>query len=481
MSRRYVTACSLLIALFSCFPAAASAAETASVRETLIRVLSLRDYNTCVVLIGTTLLGMSGGIVGVFMLLRRQSLIGDVVGHSALPGIAIAFIISQVIAPGSAKNLPMLMTGAFVAGITGALCVMVIDRFSRVRADAALAIVLSLFYGLGTALLTVIVRIPSASKAGLKDFLNGKTASLVESDVWIFAIGSILLVLVVLLLFKEFTLLSFDRNFASASGWRVAWLDALLIGLVAGVTIVGMQTVGLILVVAILIIPAASARFWSDRVAGLTAIAALIGALSAALGTLLSAMAPKLAAGAVIVLSGSFLFAISLVFGTKRGLLWRWWEQRRLKQRIGRMDLLRTAYELIEMSSPGHDVSEHQLLQFRLSRQQLLAARSWSSTQLERLLLSGVLDGKLNQHADLTFSLTPDGAALARRAVRNHRLWELYLINYADVAPSQADYDADRIEHVLGPQLILELELRLAEQDGSRLPVSPHHLSRPVE
>lgn len=448
--------------------------------HTVMRILLLRDYNTRVILLGTTLLGMSGGIVGVFMLLRKRSLIGDVVGHSALPGIAIAFIVSQIMAPGTGKNLPMLMTGAFFAGLTGALCVMLIERYSQIRADAALAIVLSLFYGLGTALLTVIQRMPTGSSAGLQTYLNGKTAALLAADVWIFAISSLALMLLTLSLFKEFTLLCFDGDYASASGWPVMLLDALLIGLVAGVTIVGMQTVGLILVVAILIIPAASARFWTDEVHWLTGIAALLGAISSALGTLVSAVAPRLAAGAVIVLSGSFIFMISLLLGSQRGLVWRWLEQQRLQRRIGRHDLLRAIYEQIERLEPDDDISEQRLLQVHVTRAQLQEMRSWNASRLDRLIRRAIRDEDLDQNGDQSFSLTPEGAALARRAVRNHRLWELYLIAYADIAPSHADYDADRIEHVLGPQIIRELEAGLIQQNDQRLPASPHTLIPPA-
>ncbi|WP_437227706.1 iron chelate uptake ABC transporter family permease subunit [Planctomicrobium sp. SH661] len=475
-SLRHLRQLCLACALVICGATAVDAAERAAGPSSSYRVFLLQDYNTRVVLLGTTFLGMSGGIVGVFMLLRKRSLIGDVIGHSALPGIAIAFIVSQVMAPGSGKNLPLLMSGAFLAGLCGALCVMLIERNSPIRADAALAIVLSLFYGLGTALLTVIQRMPTSSAAGLQFYLNGKTASLLASDVWVFALSSLAITALTLALFKELTLLCFDDGYASASGWPVMWLDALLVGLVAGVTIVGMQTVGLILVVAILIIPAASARFWTNEVHRLTWIAAALGGISAAMGTLVSAMAPRLAAGAVIVLSGSCLFLFSLLMGTKRGLFWRWLEQQRLQKRIGSHDLLRAAYEKIESLEPDDDISEQRLLKARLTRAQLQEMRSWSPRRLSQLIRQAIVDENIEINTDRTLSLTPNGAALARRAVRNHRLWEIYLITYADIAPSHADYDADRIEHVLGPQLIRELEERLAKRDDLSLPASPHSL-----
>ena len=461
--------------ILSAAPVSAQDVSGDSRFDQFLRVVSLRDYNTQVVLLGTALLGMCGGLVGVFMLLRKRSLIGDVIGHSALPGIAIAYIITQLAQPGSAKNVPMLVLGAFLAGLLGALCVMLIDRFSRLKSDAALAIVLSIFYGLGTALLTVIQQLPTASSAGLKTYLNGQTAALTASDVGIFAVFAFVLCLVTLLLFKELALLCFDDDFAAATGWPVFWLDALLLGLVVGVTIVGMQTVGLVLVVAILIIPASAARFWTDELHWLTAISALIGALAAVVGTIASAMYPKIAAGAVIVLSGSVMFLISMLIGKKRGLIWRGLEHRRVQRRIGRHDLLRSVYELIEADSQ-EEISENRLLQMQFRFDDLLNSRSWSRSRLHGLIQQALRDETLEFHPSGTYSLTPEGAALARRAVRNHRLWEIYLITYADVAPSHVDTDADRIEHILGPEMIRELEARL-EGDETKMPSSPHSLS----
>jgi manganese/zinc/iron transport system permease protein len=445
--------------------------------DDVLRVLLLRDYNTRVVLLGTMLLGMCGGVVGVFMLLRKRSLVGDVVGHAALPGIALAFLFTEAMRPGLGKSVPILLLGALLAGVAGALCVMLIDRYSRIKADASLAIVLSLFYGVGAALLTVVQRTPTGSAAGLQDYLDGKTASLIAVDVWLFAGSAVVLLVVTLLLSKELTLLCFDADFAASLGWRVFLLDGLLTGLVVGVTIIGMQSVGLILVVAILIIPAASARFWTDDVFRMIWISAGIGAVAAASGTLLSALYAKVAAGAVIVLSGSGLFVLSLCFGTRRGIFWRWSAQRRIRRRTGRHDLLRAIYELAESlqaeaADETGEPDDAALLQFPVTRETLLCKRGWDRRRLETLIRDAVRERLLAPQGDGTFRLTPDGAALARRAVRNHRLWELYLITYADIAPSHVDRDADQIEHVLDADVIRELERRMP----GAMPPSPHPL-----
>lgn len=465
-----------IIATCSLISLLAADSESVSFLSDVWRVVTLQDSTTRTVLLGTTLLGVSGGIVGVFMLLRKRSLIGDVVGHSALPGIAIGFLLSQFFNPLAAKNMWFLVPGAFIAGLLGALCVLAVDRYSRLKSDAALAIVLSLFYGLGTALLTVVQQLPTAHAAGLQSFLNGKTATLVDSDVRAIGISAAVLCLVTLLLTKELTLLCFDDDFASATGWPIFWLDALLLGLVVGVTVLGMQTVGLILVVALLVIPAASARFWTDDVRQLLWTSACLGGIAAAAGTVVSSLAPRLAAGAVIVLSGTVLFILSLFLGPRRGLVWRWREQRMLQRRIGRNDLLRAAYELAEDAVPGNNVSEAQLIEARFGFRQLLALRSWSAGRLSRLLTQAERDELLTRSSMGVIRLTGEGAALARRAARNHRLWEIYLISYADVAPSRVDRDADRIEHILGPEMVRELERRLGAGDPFAMPASPHQL-----
>ncbi|MCA9080810.1 MAG: metal ABC transporter permease [Planctomycetaceae bacterium] len=449
---------------------------TPSPSSTLQRVLGLRDYNTRVVLLGTTLLGISGGVIGVFTLLRKRSLIADVVGHSALPGIAIAFLLTEIIRPGTGKNVPLLMLGATLSGLLGAVLVLLITRSSRIRSDAAMAVVLSTFYGLGTALLTVVQHVPTASAAGLKDYLNGKTASLVAGDVWIFAIASACLLCIATVLFKEFSLVCFDEDYAASEGWPVWSLDGLLTALVVGITILGMQSVGLLLVVAVLIIPASAARFWSHDIRRMTVIAGIIGGLAAATGTILSALGPRLAAGAVIVLCGTGLFLLSMLFGWRRGWIWTWVESRRMQRRIGRHDLLRATYEIIESQHAEgrrHVPTDAELLNAPVDLNQLVGMRTWSRSRVQHLIRSACHESLLIPHRG-AWRLTPEGAALARRAVRNHRLWELYLITFADVAPSRVDRAADRIEHVLEPETIRLLELRLETQQAGLMPTSPH-------
>lgn len=433
----------------------------------VLRVLSLRDHNTRVVVIGVGALGLAAGMIGTFLLLRKRALLGDALSHATLPGIGIAFLFMVAIG-GEGKSLPGLLTGATVAGLLGVLAILFIRRFSKLKEDAALGIVLSVFFGIGVAVQGIIVKSSRGGTAGLETFIYGKTASMVASDAWTIAIAALVIALLCVLLLKEWTLLCFDAPFASAQGWPVKWLDLLLMAAVTAVTVIGLQAVGLILMIALLIIPPAAARFWTERLLPMLVFAAVIGAASGASGAIASALFDKLPAGAVIVLMASLAFVVSMFFGRSRGLLVRWAAHRELTRRIAEQHLLRALFE--RMEAAGAEIPTDQPLA------ELLRDRSWAPGQLLRIASRAAREGLVIELPGQRIRLSDEGLAEARRLVRNHRLWEIYLIAHADVAPSHVDRDADAIEHVLGQSMVRKLELLLADQQRREkpLPASPH-------
>jgi len=242
------------------------------------------------------------------------------------------------------------------------------------------------------------------------------------------------------------------------------------------VTIIGMQSVGLILVVATLIIPPASARFWTDDIRRMTLGAGLVGGLSSFGGTIMSALFPNIAAGAVIVLTGSFLFVVSLCFGAKRGIVIHWLQQRKLRRDIGRVDLLRATFELVEQAVNDPTPTVEQLVGHNVRFGDVLSMRAWETSTVRRLLSTAARDGLVRVTGRDDWQLTSSGAEEARRIARNHRLWEMYLMQYAHIAPSHVDRDADLIEHVLDPDIVAELERQL-DQTAGEVPVSSHATS----
>lgn len=448
--------------------------EQSPVFPAFLRVITLQDHTTRTVLLGTLLLGATSGIVGTFMLLRRQALIGDVVSHSALPGVAIAFLIGEIAAPGEGRSLGWLLTGAAVAGLLAVASTTVIARFSQIKPDAALATVLGVFFGFGAVLFKVVQEIPSGNRAGLQTFILGSAATMTSGDVDLILKASAVVLVLCLLMFKELSLLCFDEDFAAAQGWPVTRLDFGLMALVVAVTVVGLQSVG-ILMVALLITPPTAARFWTESLGKMTAIAAGIGGASAVVGTAASATVPKLAGGPTIVLAGSFLFVISILFGSQRGLIGRWRQQSRTQRRVGRDHLLRALFEIIETRIPNSTtMAVEQLSAECVPLDELVRRRSWSSQRVKRLLDRAFQRGDVILDPSGAWRLSRAGAREACRAVRNHRLWEIFLISSADIAPSHVDRDADFIEHVLDPEVVEDLESLLAESDPRVIPPSPH-------
>jgi manganese/zinc/iron transport system permease protein len=437
------------------------------------RVLLLEDYNTRVVVGGTLLLGVAAGVIGSFTLLRKRALMGDALSHAMLPGIGLAFMVS-VAAGGTGKSLPLLLTGATLSGLLGLGVILLVRNLTRLKEDAALGIVLSVFFGAGVALLGVVQRMGQGHSAGLESFIYGKTASMIASDAARIGVVAVVVLALCTLLFKEFRLLCFDADYASSQGWPTVLLDALMMGMVVLVTVIGLQAVGLILIIALLIIPPAAARFWTERLGVMALLAALMGAMACAIGAAASALFPNLPSGAMIVLVGALWFLLSLLFGVRRGILVRWFRRRELSRKVRQQHLLRAAYELME----GDDVVpnlETALASRPIPIRSLLGMRSWSFRELRRELRRAAHAGQVVVDSEDRVFLTPEGYALAARMVRNHRLWELYLITHADIAPSHVDRDADAIEHVLGPGMIHTLELLLAEDRAPvAVPASPH-------
>lgn len=474
----------LLLALFSTLaaaPAADAQQHLHTVRgaswpalEQFLRVATLQDYNTRIVVLGTAFLGLGCGTIGSFLLLRKRALLGDALSHATLPGIALAFFV-MVLAGGSGKWLPGLLIGAAITGVLGVITVLFIRNATRLKEDAGMGIVLSVFFGIGVAILGIVTRMGRGSAAGLENFIVGKTASMLLSDAQLILGVAIVVAILCALLYKEFTLICFDQDFARSQGWPVVALDLVMMALVTAVTVIGLQAVGVILIVAMLVIPPAAARFWTENLRTMLLLAALIGAISGLLGAALSALMPGLPAGAVIVLVATGAFGLSMLLGTSRGVLVRSMESHRLNRRVHRQNLLRAVYEWLE----SHAATPDQLESIAVPLSELLRRRSWSPGRLSAEIRRARRDKLLLSPDAQHVRLTPRGVEEAQRVVRNHRLWEMYLIAHADIAPSHVDRGADMIEHVLGEEMVSELEQLLADQRPQPVPFSPHLIRSP--
>lgn len=289
----------------------------------------LFDYTLRTVALGTAVLGLVSGTLGAFAFLRRQSLIGDAISHAALPGVVLAFMLTGI------KGPAVLMAGAAAAGIAGVLLVIAITRNTRIKQDAALGIILSVFFGFGLMLLTFLQRDPNARQAGLNHFLFGQAATLLGGDVLMMAIFGGAALLLLALFWKEFKLLSFDRDFGASLGFPMPMLEVGITLLLVVAIVIGLQAVGVVLMSAMIVAPAAAARQWTDRLGLMVVLSGLFGAAAGVTGTAISGLASGLSTGPVIVLCISGIAAFSLLFGGSRGIVWAWLRRWRNRQALG--------------------------------------------------------------------------------------------------------------------------------------------------
>ncbi|CAG0926611.1 Manganese transport system membrane protein MntC [Thermoflexales bacterium] len=286
------------------------------------------DYTLRTVALGAGVLGLVSGALGGYAVLRKQALLGDAVSHAALPGIALAFMLTGSKAP------LVLVLGAAIAGWLATLLVISIVKTTRIKDDSALGLLLSVFFGFGLMLLTFIQRTPDAAKAGLDKFLFGQAATLLASDVLTMSVLGLIVLALVALLWKEFKLLTFDPAFGASLGFRMRFLDVALTTLIVVAIVVGLQTVGVVLMSAMIVAPASAARQWTDRLAVMIGLAGLFGALAGVSGAVISSSTTQLPTGPTIVLSISVLVFFSLCLAPNRGLVWSWARRQRNKRQL---------------------------------------------------------------------------------------------------------------------------------------------------
>ena len=306
------------------------------------------DYTLRTITLGTAVLGAICGMLGSFAVLRKQSLLGDAISHAALPGIAVAFLIT------GAKDSNILLLGALVSGLLGVFWIRGITTKTHLKTDTALGLILSLFFGLGMLLLTYIQKQPNANQAGLDTYLFGQAATLVESDVILMSIVTGISLVILLLFWKEFKLLLFDKNYAITLGFNTKLIDGLISFFIVLAIVIGLQTVGVVLMSAMLLAPAAAARQWTNKLSTMVFIAAIFGAISGIVGTGISASQNNLSTGPVIVLVAAVFVAISFIFSPDRGILFK---QLRLIRNRRDLELKKTLHFMYNIVKKHDDIS----------------------------------------------------------------------------------------------------------------------------
>ena len=314
----------------------------------------LTNYTAIVVLIGTSIIGSVAGALGSFAVLRKQSLLGDCIAHAALPGICFAFLISY------SKQPEVLLLGAIMAGGVGALFLHIIQEYSDLKRDAALGIILSVFFGFGLVLLTYIQSTGSAKQSGLNVYLFGNASTLLRSDIYLMGVLGLVVSIIVILFWKEFKVVTFDKDFAATLGYPKSKIDFFITFLTVIAIVIGLQAVGVVLMSALVIAPAVAARQWTDQLYKMVILSSVFGVVSCVLGVIISGTILKIPTGPIIVIVVSCIVVISLFFAPKRGIVISYFRHLNQKATIDSDRILLNLYQFSEVQKDptfAHDIA----------------------------------------------------------------------------------------------------------------------------
>lgn len=436
-------------------------AADATAWQQLIRFWSLGDPSVRAVLAGVLLLGLCSGLLGSFVVLRKMSLLGDSLGHAVLPGVCLGFLVNQT------KDMRWIFLGAVLSALCGSWLIGLITRHSRLKQDTSMGLVLSGFFGVGTVLLTRLQKLPYGSQGGLNRFLFGQAIGISEQDLWLMGGAACLVVGGVCLAYKELAITSFDEEFALALGLPARLIHFLLMGLVSLAIVISIQAVGVVLLSAVLITPAATAYLLTDRLHRMVILSAVIGMGSAALGACASSLRNNLPTGPLIVLVLSGCFLAAYCGSPQHGIVSRWIRRLRQSRRTRHENLLKNIWLAWEAQQavPLPDVAGAEtapLPEVTVAISQLARFLNLDEAHVQ----SGLQSLVARQFATIASEqvrLTPSGLRRASAVVRNYRLWEEFQSREFRLPQDHGRAEAEQLQHILGPALVRELERKLSQ------------------
>ncbi|MBS7531659.1 metal ABC transporter permease [Hazenella sp. IB182353] len=416
----------------------------------------LDNPNAFWVLAGTTILGLCSGVLGSFAFLRKRGLMGDVLAHAALPGICLAFLLT------GSKNPILFLIGATITGLVASLCIQWITKYSRIKEDTALSIVLSVFFGAGIVLLTFIQHSENGNQSGLDKFLFGQSAAMVRDDLLVMGIVATALIVVCTILFKELKLLCFDIAYGKSIGFPMGKIDFMFMFLLVVAVVIGLQAAGVVLMAALLITPAAAARYWTERLDRMVIISAVLGALSGGLGTFISAIGYRLSTGPLIVLSATTFFLISMLFAPKRGLLARWIRRMRTRRQVVEDQWFENIFTLSERTGCNQWTDKELYAQYpALSKQRKL---------LSRLVKQGYIIMELQANGEYQISLTQTGWNKAYETILYKRMLEVWMMHENEIDGVVQQY-ANGMNREIPKEVVPQLQSLLKKHN--RMPTLP--------
>jgi manganese/zinc/iron transport system permease protein len=421
-------------------------AETDAWRQVL-RFLSFQDPSVRDAVLGTALLGVCCGLLGAFTVVRKMALIGDSLSHAVLPGVAAGFLWMM------RKDPLAIFVGATCAGLLGAAMVSWITETTRLKQDTAIGMVLSVFFAVGIAMIANMQRLPVGNKGGITSYLFGQASAISHTDIRLMLVVTLVVIASLVLFYRYFLMISFDWTFSTSLGLPVKLIHQGMMLLLSFSVVVGLQAVGVVLVSAMLVTPAATALLLSQKFRTVIVLSAGIGVLAAFVGTLISFMETGFPTGPFVVLASTLFFALAFLFSPSSGVVVHAFRIRSRKRRIEIENMLKGIYQVMEQEGfKGEGISIEALAK----RRQLGSEKARTHAKMLETHQLAVL----NEEEQRIF-LTPEGWIKACSIIRKHRLWELYLTTELNVSPRDVHQDAEEIEHILGETTVRELEKRL--------------------
>lgn len=426
--------------------------------------------------IASMLMCLSAGLVGVIVFLRKQSLIGEALSHASYPGVILGIILAGFLelTPNSGLLISFfIISGAFITALLGMYCIHLLVKKLKVRPDSALCFVLSGFFGIGLTLASQVQFSYSTLYQQIQVYLYGQAATMTDNHIFIYSFLAIVVITLIAFLYKEIQLVIFDESYAKSLGFKTKWIESLLFILTVLAVVIGIRSVGVVLMSAMLIAPAVSARQFTDKLSTMLMLSAFFGLVSGFLGNYLSVETTQfflnryptermsIPTGPMIVVVASILSLLSLCFSPKRGILIRLFRIARFRYKCISENILKAIWR---HNSNG-----------KITLDELAKYQSSSKIYLQFILHNLKSQGWITLIDYHTYSLTHDGRLRASKIIRLHRLWEVYLVDYLGVGAERVHRNAEEMEHIITPQLERELTLLLKDPkiDPHEQPIPP--------
>ena len=402
--------------------------------------------------IGCMLMCMTAAIVGAFQVLRGEALIGEVLSHASYPGVVLALLLDYLLFQEThdVLSLAIVLLGATLAALT-ALYFMHWHARRRVSKDITLTLTLASFFAVGLFLLSLLQNDFPTLERKLQSYLFGQAALMRDVHVLMYGILCFFILGAVMLFFRPIQATLFDPVFTDLSGISRRRIEVLLFVMMLLSIVIGIRSLGVVLISSQLLFPAAAARMWTDRLKPLLLISALFGALAGFGGLYVShevglATGILLPTGPLIVTIGATLFFITLLLSPKNGLFVRLKRRYQFFFMCQQENLLKTIWKAC---SQKKDPS--------ITKQEISTLSGQGGLLLIFRLCMMQRAGWLQKKQNTTYLLTAYGQLMGRKIVRLHRLWELYLVKYCGVHKNRVHPSAEEMEHILTADIEREL------------------------